>query len=206
MKKLLTQAQVDNKIKQILLNTPDGNWNKYKQTFSLNGGSCLAISISRFTVSVNFITTNEKSNFSFKLGNYFSEELVTDPSINFTYRKQGAVTYEEALAISIFLRKLSYSNLERIIRVRKRGEAVTIEKIREILGKQKQDCAFRNDNPEFSDQSSENIASDDHPDNVRRSNVRRSKQEIKEEINLLDMKIRRAELIKQLKQQSSPSV
>lgn len=200
MEKLITQSELDEKIRTLFLNSPADTWNRTK-TICFNGGTCLTITVSKTTVSVNFSTTKKGVGYALKLGNYYSDELVADKTIDFPFRRKDAMTYDHALTVSAFMRELSDDDLVKIIHSRHRGQVLSLEKMREIVNTKIGVAPVETSTPDLFNESNDTIASETVRDNPKPSESEQTKQDIQDEIELLNMKIRRAELLKKLKNQ-----
>ena len=200
MEKLITQSELDEKIRTLFLNSPADTWNRTK-TICFNGGTCLTITVSKTTVSVNFSTTKNGVGYALKLGNYYSDELVADKTIDFPFRRKDAMTYDHALTVSAFMRELSDDDLVKIIHSRHRGQVLSLEKMREIVNTKIGVAPIETSTPDLFNESKDTIASETVRDNPKPSESEQTKQDIQDEIELLNMKIRRAELLKKLKNQ-----
>lgn len=200
MEKLITQSELDEKIRTLFLNSPADTWNRTK-TICFNGGTCLTITVSKTTVSVNFSTTKSGVGYALKLGNYYSDELVADKTIDFPFRRKDAMTYDHALTVSAFMRELSDDDLVKIIHSRHRGQVLSLEKMREIVNTKIGVAPVETSTPDLFNESKDTIASETVRDNPKPSESEQTKQDIQDEIELLNMKIRRAELLKKLKNQ-----
>lgn len=198
MEKLITQSELDEKIRTLFLNSPADTWNRTK-TICFNGGTCLTITVSKTTVSVNFSTTKNGVGYALKLGNYYSDELVADETIDFPFRRKDAMTYDHALTVSAFMRELSDDDLVKIIHSRHRGQVLSLEKMREIVNTKIGVALVETSTPDLFNESRETITLEPERDNPNPSASERSDEDIQEEIELLNMKIRRLELMKQLK-------
>lgn len=198
MEKLLSQAELDTKIMNMFLTTPAETWTKTK-TICFNGGTCLTVTVSKTTVSVNFSTTRNGVLCALKLGNYYSENLVSDTLIDFPFRRKDSITYDHALTVSAFMRELSDDDLVKIIHSRHRGQVLSLEKMKEIVNTKIGVAPVETSTPDLFNESLKTIAPEPIRDNPKPSDSERSDEDIQEEIQLLDMKIRRAELMKQLK-------
>lgn len=200
MEKLITQSELDEKIRTLFLNSPADTWNRTK-TICFNGGTCLTITVSKTTVSVNFSTTKSGVGYALKLGNYYSDELVADKTIDFPFRRKDAMTYDQALNVSSFMRELSDDDLVKIIHSRHRGQVLSLERMREIVDTKIGVAPVETSTPDLFNESKDTIASETVRDNPKPSESEQTKQDIQDEIELLNMKIRRAELLKKLKNQ-----
>lgn len=200
MEKLLSQAELDTKIMNMFLTTPAETWTKTK-TICFNGGTCLTVTVSKTTVSVNFSTTRNGVLCALKLGNYYSENLVSDTLIDFPFRRKDSITYDQALNVSAFMRELSDDDLVKIIHSRHRGQVLSLEKMREIVNTKIGVAPVETSTPDLFNESKDTIASETVRDNPKPSESEQTKQDIQDEIELLNMKIRRAELLKKLKNQ-----
>ena len=200
MEKLITQSELDEKIRTLFLNSPADTWNRTK-TICFNGGTCLTITVSKTTVSVNFSTTKNGVGYALKLGNYYSDELVADKTIDFPFRRKDAMTYDHALTVSAFMRELSDDDLVKIIHSRHRGQVLSLEKMREIVNTKIGVAPVETSTHDLFNESKDTIASETVRDNPKPSESEQTKQDIQDEIELLNMKIRRAELLKKLKNQ-----
>lgn len=200
MEKLLSQAELDTKIMNMFLTTPAETWTKTK-TICFNGGTCLTVTVSKTTVSVNFSTTRNGVLCALKLGNYYSENLVSDTLIDFPFRRKDSITYDQALNVSAFMRELSDDDLVKIIHSRHRGQVLSLERMREIVNTKIGVAPIETSTPDLFNESKDTIASETVRDNPKPSESEQTKQDIQDEIELLNMKIRRAELLKKLKNQ-----
>lgn len=200
MEKLLSQAELDTKIMNMFLTTPAENWTKTK-TICFNGGTCLTVTVSKTTVSVNFSTTRNGVLCALKLGNYYSENLVSETLIDFPFRRKDSITYDQALNVSAFMRELSDDDLVKIIHSRHRGQVLSLERMREIVDTKIGVAPVETSTPDLFNESKDTIASETVRDNPKPSESEQTKQDIQDEIELLNMKIRRAELLKKLKNQ-----
>lgn len=200
MEKLLSQAELDTKIMNMFLTTPAETWTKTK-TICFNGGTCLTVTVSKTTVSVNFSTTRNGVLCALKLGNYYSENLVSDTLIDFPFRRKDSITYDQALNVSAFMRELSDDDLVKIIHSRHRGQVLSLERMREIVDTKIGVAPVETSTPDLFNESKDTIASDTVRDNPKPTESEQTKQDIQDEIELLNMKIRRAELLKKLKNQ-----
>lgn len=198
MEKLLSQEELDTRIMNMFLTTPAEDWTKTK-TICFNGGTCLTITVSKTTVSVNFSTTRNGVACALKLGNYYSENLVSETPIDFPFRRKDSITYDHALTVSAFMRELSDDDLVKIIHSRHRGQVLSLEKMREIVNTKIGVAPVETSTPDLFNESRETITLEPERDNPNPSASERSDEDIQEEIELLDMKIRRLELMKQLK-------
>lgn len=198
MEKLITQSELDEKIRTLFLNSPADTWNRTK-TICFNGGTCLTITVSKTTVSVNFSTTKNGVGYALKLGNYYSEELVADKTIDFPFRRKDAMTYDQAISVSSFIRDLDDDGLVKIVHSRRRGQVIPLEKMKEIVGNKIGVAPVETSTPDLFNEPQETIAPETIRDNPKPSESERSDEDIQEEIELLNMKIRRLELMKQLK-------
>lgn len=198
MEKLLSQAELDTKIMNMFLTTPAETWTKTK-TICFNGGTCLTVTVSKTTVSVNFSTTRNGVLCALKLGNYYSENLVSDTLIDFPFRRKDSITYDQALNVSAFMRELSDDDLVKIIHSRHRGQVLSLERMREIVDTKIGVAPVETSTPDLFNESKDTIASETVRDNPKPSESEQTKQDIQDEIELLDMKIRRLELMKKLK-------
>lgn len=205
MEKLITQSELDEKIRTLFLNSPADTWNRTK-TICFNGGTCLTITVSKTTVSVNFSTTKNGVGYALKLGNYYSEELVADKTIDFPFRRKDAMTYDQAISVSSFIRDLDDDGLVKIVHSRRRGQVIPLEKMKEIVGNKIGVAPVETSTPDLFNEPQETIAPEPIRDNPITSESERSDEDIQDEIELLNMKIRRLELMKQLKNKThSPS-
>lgn len=205
MEKLLSQAELDTKIMNMFLTTPAETWTKTK-TICFNGGTCLTVTVSKTTVSVNFSTKRNGVLCALKLGNYYSENLVSDTLIDFPFRRKDSITYDQALNVSAFMRELSDDDLVKIIHSRHRGQVLSLERMREIVDTKIGVAPVETSTPDLFNESKDTIASETVRDNPKPSESEQTKQDIQDEIELLNMKIRRLELMKQLKNKThSPS-
>lgn len=205
MEKLITQSELDEKIRTLFLNSPADTWNRTK-TICFNGGTCLTITVSKTTVSVNFSTTKNGVGYALKLGNYYSEELVADKTIDFPFRRKDAMTYDQAISVSSFIRDLDDDGLVKIVHSRRRGQVIPLEKMKEIVGNKIGVAPVETSTPDLFNESQETIAPEPIRDNPKPYESERSDEDIQDEIELLNMKIRRLELVKQLKNKThSPS-
>lgn len=200
MEKLLSQEELDTRIINMFLTTPAEDWTKTK-TICFNGGTCLTITVSKTTVSVNFSTTRNGVACALKLGNYYSENLVSETLIDFPFRRKDSITYDHALTVSAFMRELSDDDLVKIIHSRHRGQVLSLEKMREIVNTKIGVAPVETSTPDLFNESKDTIASETVRDNPKPSESEQTKQDIQDEIELLNMKIRRAELLKKLKNQ-----
>ena len=200
MEKLLSQNELDTKIMNMFLTTPAEDWTKTK-TICFNGGTCLTVTVSKTTVSVNFSTTRNGVLCALKLGNYYSENLVSDTLIDFPFRRKDSITYDQALNVSAFMRELSDDDLVKIIHSRHRGQVLSLERMREIVDTKIGVAPVETSTPDLFNESKDTIASETVRDNPKPSESEQTKQDIQDEIELLNMKIRRAELLKKLKNQ-----
>ena len=200
MEKLLSQAELDTKIMNMFLTTPAETWTKTK-TICFNGGTCLTVTVSKTTVSVNFTTTRNGVLCALKLGNYYSENLVSETLIDFPFRRKDSITYDQALNVSAFMRELSDDDLVKIIHSRHRGQVLSLERMREIVDTKIGVAPVETSTPDLFNESKDTIASETVRDNPKSSESEQTKQDIQDEIELLNMKIRRAELLKKLKNQ-----
>lgn len=200
MEKLLSQAELDTKIMNMFLTTPAETWTKTK-TICFNGGTCLTVTVSKTTVSVNFSTTRNGVLCALKLGNYYSENLVSETLIDFPFRRKDSITYYQALNVSAFMRELSDDDLVKIIHSRHRGQVLSLERMREIVDTKIGVAPVETSTPDLFNESKDTIASETVRDNPKPSESEQTKQDIQDEIELLNMKIRRAELLKKLKNQ-----
>lgn len=205
MEKLIPQSELDEKIRTLFLNSPADTWNRTK-TICFNGGTCLTITVSKTTVSVNFSTTKNGVGYALKLGNYYSDELVADKTIDFPFRRKDAMTYDHALTVSAFMRELSDDDLVKIIHSRHRGQVLSLEKMREIVNTKIGVAPIETSTPDLFNESQKTIAPEPIRDNPITSESERSEKDIMDDIEiqdmkieLLNMKIKRAELMKQLK-------
>lgn len=198
MEKLITQSELDEKIRTLFLNSPADTWNRTK-TICFNGGTCLTITVSKTTVSVNFSTTKNGVGYALKLGNYYSEELVADKTIDFPFRRKDAMTYDQAISVSSFIRDLDDDGLVKIVHSRRRGQVIPLEKMKEIVGNKIGVAPVETSTPDLFNESHKTIAPEPIRDNPITSESERSDEDIQDEIELLNMKIRRLELMKQLK-------
>lgn len=198
MEKLITQSELDEKIRTLFLNSPADTWNRTK-TICFNGGTCLTITVSKTTVSVNFSTTKNGVGYALKLGNYYSEELVADKTIDFPFRRKDAMTYDQAISVSSFIRDLDDDGLVKIVHSRRRGQVIPLEKMKEIVGNKIGVAPVETSTPDLFNEPQETITLEPIGDNPKPSESERSDEDIQEEIELLNMKIRRLELMKQLK-------
>lgn len=198
MEKLLSQEELDTKIMNMFLTTSAEDWTKTK-TICFNGGTCLTITVSKTTVSVNFSTTRNGVACALKLGNYYSENLVSETLIDFPFRRKDSITYDHALAVSAFMRELSDDDLVKIIHSRHRGQVLSLEKMREIVNTKIGVTPAETSTPDLFNESQKTISLEPVRDNPKPYDSERSDEDIQEEIELLDMKIRRAELMRQLK-------
>lgn len=200
MEKLLSQAELDTKIMNMFLTTPAETWTKTK-TICFNGGTCLTVTVSKTTVSVNFSTTRNGVLCALKLGNYYSENLVSETLIDFPFRRKDSITYDQALNVSAFMRELSDDDLVKIIHSRHRGQVLSLERMREIVDTKIGVAPVETSTPDLFNESQKTIAPEPIRDNPKSSDSEQTKQDIQDEIELLNMKIRRAELLKKLKNQ-----
>lgn len=200
MEKLLSQAELDTKIMNMFLTTTAETWTKTK-TICFNGGTCLTVTVSKTTVSVNFSTKRNGVLCALKLGNYYSENLVSDTLIDFPFRRKDSITYDQALNVSAFMRELSDDDLVKIIHSRHRGQVLSLERMREIVDTKIGVAPVETSTPDLFNESKDTIASETVRDNPKPSESEQTKQDIQDEIELLNMKIRRAELLKKLKNQ-----
>lgn len=198
MEKLLSQAELDTKIMNMFLTTPAETWTKTK-TICFNGGTCLTVTVSKTTVSVNFSTTRNGVLCALKLGNYYSENLVSETLIDFPFRRKDSITYDQALNVSAFMRELSDDDLVKIIHSRHRGQVLSLERMREIVNTKIGVAPVETTTPDLFNESQKTIAPEPIRDNPITSESERSDEDIQDEIELLNMKIRRLELMKQLK-------
>ena len=198
MEKLLSQNELDTKIMNMFLTTPAEDWTKTK-TICFNGGTCLTVTVSKTTVSVNFSTTRSGVLCALKLGNYYSENLVSATLIDFPFRRKDSITYDHALVVSAFMRELSDDDLVKIIHSRHRGQVLSLERMREIVADKKGVARVETSTQDLFNESQDTIAPETIRDNPKPSESERSDEDIQEEIELLNMKIRRLELMKQLK-------
>lgn len=207
MEKLLSQAELDTKIMNMFLTTPAETWTKTK-TICFNGGTCLTVTVSKTTVSVNFSTTRNGVLCALKLGNYYSENLVSETLIDFPFRRKDSITYDQALNVSAFMRELSDDDLVKIIHSRHRGQVLSLERMREIVNTKIGVAPVETTTPDLFNESQKTIAPEPIRDNPITSESERSEKDIMDDIEiqdmkieLLNMKIRRAELLKKLKNQ-----
>lgn len=198
MEKLLSQAELDTKIMNMFLTTPAETWTKTK-TICFNGGTCLTVTVSKTTVSVNFSTIRNGVLCALKLGNYYSENLVSETLIDFPFRRKDSITYDQALNVSAFMRELSDDDLVKIIHSRHRGQVLSLERMREIVNTKIGVAPVETTTPDLFNESQKTIAPEPIRDNPITSESERSDEDIQDEIELLNMKIRRLELMKQLK-------
>ena len=198
MEKLLSQAELDTKIMNMFLTTPAETWAKTK-TICFNGGTCLTVTVSKTTVSVNFSTTRNGVLCALKLGNYYSENLVSETLIDFPFRRKDSITYDQALNVSAFMRELSDDDLVKIIHSRHRGQVLSLERMREIVNTKIGVAPVETTTPDLFNESQKTIAPEPIRDNPITSESERSDEDIQDEIELLNMKIRRLELMNQLK-------
>nr|DAQ28589.1 MAG TPA: hypothetical protein [Caudoviricetes sp.] len=205
MEKLLSQEELDTRIMNMFLTTSAEDWTKTK-TICFNGGTCLTITVSKTTVSVNFSTTRNGVACALKLGNYYSENLVSDTLIDFPFRRKDSITYDHALTVSAFMRELSDDDLVKIIHSRHRGQVLSLEKMREIVNTKIGVAPVETSTPDLFNESQKTIAPEPLRDNPKLSASERSEKDILDDIEiqdmkieLLNMKIKRAELMKQLK-------
>ena len=198
MEKLLSQAELDTKIMNMFMTTPAETWTKTK-TICFNGGTCLTVTVSKTTVSVNFSTKRNGFLCALKLGNYYSENLVSDTLIDFPFRRKDSITYDQALNVSAFMRELSDDDLVKIIHSRHRGQVLSLEKMREIVNTKIGVAPVEMSTPDLFNEYQKTIAPEPIRDNPITSESERSDEDIQDEIELLNMKIRRLELMKQLK-------
>lgn len=198
MEKLLSQEELDTKIMNMFLTTPAEDWTKTK-TICFNGGTCLTITVSKTTVSVNFSTTRNGVACALKLGNYYSENLVSDTLIDFPFRRKDSITYDHALTVSAFMRELSDDDLVKIIHSRHRGQVLSLERMKEIVDTNIGAAPVETSTPDLFNETQNTITLEPIRDNPDPSASELSEKDIQDEIELLDMKIRRLELMKQLK-------
>ena len=198
MEKLLSQEELDTKIMNMFLTTPADEWTKTK-TICFNGGTCLTITVSKTTVSVNFSTTGNGVACALKLGNYYSENLVSDTLIDFPFRRKDSITYDHALTVSAFMRELSDDDLVKIIHSRHRGQVLSLERMKEIVDTKIGAAPVETSTPDLFNESQDTITLEPIRDNPDPSVSELSEKDIQDEIELLDMKIRRLELMKKLK-------
>lgn len=198
MEKLLSQEELDTKIMNMFLTTPADEWTKTK-TICFNGGTCLTITVSKTTVSVNFSTTRNGVACALKLGNYYSENLVSDTLIDFPFRRKDSITYDHALTVSAFMRELSDDDLVKIIHSRHRGQVLSLERMKEIVDTKIGAAPVETSTPDLFNESQDTITLEPIRDNPDPSVSELSEKDIQDEIELLDMKIRRLELMKKLK-------
>lgn len=121
--------------------------------------------------------------------------------LDFPFRRKDSITYDQALNVSAFMRELSDDDLVKIIHSRHRGQVLSLERMREIVDTKIGVAPVETSTPDLFNESKDTIASETVRDNPKPSESEQTKQDIQDEIELLNMKIRRAELLKKLKNQ-----
>lgn len=115
---LRTQSQIDQAIKNYL-EIPDSK-KPTQVLISFGGGTGIYLRIGKKTLST-FVRFGQRAT-NIYLGNYYSEELDTDPSVYYPYLTYYAFTYEELIKRGEYARihgaprrrKLSWKQLKRL--------------------------------------------------------------------------------------------
>ena len=97
------------------------------------------------------------------------------------------------------MRELSDDDLVKIIHSRHRGQVLSLERMREIVDTKIGVAPVETSTPDLFNESQKTIEPEPIRDNPITSESERSDEDIQDEIELLNMKIRRLELMKQLK-------